>query len=78
MCSVAWSCLSATSQIVVVCAVDDEFALKAAIDRYEDIDNSFGGSREHKLLLVSLPPRDHHTNWCEVCSSSDKNPCGQA
>ena len=33
-------------------AVDDEFTLRSAIERYEDIDISFGGSREHNLLIV--------------------------
>lgn len=39
-------------------AVDDEFTLRSAIERYEDIDISFGGSREHNLLIVRLtaPP----------------------
>lgn len=39
-------------------AVDDEFTLRSAIERYEDIDISFGGSREHNLLIVcpSAPP----------------------
>ena len=39
-------------------AVDDEFTLRSAIERYEDIDISFGGSREHNLLIVCLaaPP----------------------
>ncbi|DBA73301.1 hypothetical protein WJX77_003916 [Trebouxia sp. C0004] len=31
--------------------VDDEFTLRSAIERYEDIDISFGGSREHNLLI---------------------------
>ncbi len=35
-------------------AVDDEFTLRSAIERYEDIDISFGGSREHNLLIVCL------------------------
>ena len=33
-------------------AVDDEYTLRSAIERYEDLDNSFGGSREHNLLSV--------------------------
>lgn len=40
-------------QKMFVSAVDDEFTLRSAIERYEDIDISFGGSREHNLLIVS-------------------------
>ena len=38
---------------MLMCAVDDEFTLRSAIERYEDIDNAFGGTREHTLLIVS-------------------------
>ena len=47
--------LSAADSVIWFTAVDDEFTLRSAIERYEDIDNSFGGTREHNLLIVSIP-----------------------
>ena len=37
-----------------VVAVDDEYALRTALERYDDIDVSFRGSREATLLTVWL------------------------
>ena len=35
-----------------VFAVDDEYAMRTALERYDDIDVSFRGSREANLLTV--------------------------
>ena len=39
---------------ITLCAVGDAMELTKALDRYEDIDYTFSGSREGKLLRVCL------------------------
>ncbi len=47
-------------------AVGDQMAMQSALERYEDIDYTFSGSREGKLLKVSHS-RDFLVNeHCDV------------
>ena len=47
--------MSACVHKALLSAVDDEYALRTALERYDDIDVSFRGSREATLLTVSRP-----------------------
>ena len=46
--------------VVVVDAAGDEVAIRSALERYEDIDMNFAGSREAKLLKVRTPLHTGH------------------
>ena len=46
--------LEEACQQFTLCAVGDAMELTKALDRYEDIDYTFSGSREGKLLRVRI------------------------
>ena len=49
-----YTSLKLSGKVYSLCAVGDAMELTKALDRYEDIDYTFSGSREGKLLRVRL------------------------